>query len=96
VSDLAALLKFANNYTLIRALLSPHDRVYILTGAGVSAESGIPTFHEVGKRELGEVEGWRDALGAAPPSPALSIAGASRASPCHVSTPPLIELDRRS
>jgi NAD-dependent deacetylase len=24
--------------------LSPHDRVFVLTGAGVSAESGLPTF----------------------------------------------------
>ena len=39
----------------------------------------------------GEVEGRRDSLGA--PRPALSLAGASIASPCHVSTPPLIELD---
>jgi hypothetical protein len=25
--------------------ISPHDRVFVLTGAGVSAKSGIPTFH---------------------------------------------------
>jgi NAD-dependent protein deacetylase/lipoamidase len=25
-------------------LLSPHDRVFVLTGAGISAESGLPTF----------------------------------------------------
>ena len=24
--------------------LSPHDRVFVLTGAGISAESGLPTF----------------------------------------------------
>jgi NAD-dependent deacetylase len=29
-------------------LISPTDRVFILTGAGVSAESGIPTFRGVG------------------------------------------------
>jgi NAD-dependent deacetylase len=28
--------------------ISPHDRVFILTGAGVSAESSIPTFRGVG------------------------------------------------
>jgi NAD-dependent deacetylase len=28
--------------------LSPSDRVFVLTGAGVSAESGIPTFRGVG------------------------------------------------
>ncbi|MGA2648017.1 MAG: Sir2 family NAD-dependent protein deacetylase [Candidatus Sulfotelmatobacter sp.] len=28
--------------------ISPHDRVFILTGARVSAESGIPTFRGVG------------------------------------------------
>src|SRR5437868_8672040 len=33
--------------------LSPNDRLFILTGAGVSAESGIPTFRDVGGL-------WRD------------------------------------
>ena len=29
-------------------LISPSDRLFVLTGAGVSAESGIPTFRAVG------------------------------------------------
>jgi NAD-dependent SIR2 family protein deacetylase len=24
--------------------IAPHDRVFVLTGAGISAESGLPTF----------------------------------------------------
>src|SRR5215469_8590122 len=28
--------------------ISPSDRVFVLTGAGVSAESGIPTFRDAG------------------------------------------------
>jgi NAD-dependent deacetylase len=28
--------------------IAPHERVFILTGAGVSAESGIPTFRDAG------------------------------------------------
>ena len=43
----------------------------------------------------GRVEGWRGGLGAAYLLPALSSAGASRAAPCSVSTPPLIEPDVR-
>ncbi|MFB3814325.1 MAG: NAD-dependent deacetylase [Terriglobales bacterium] len=29
-------------------VVSPHDRVFVLTGAGISAESGIPTFRDAG------------------------------------------------
>lgn len=46
--------------------ISPHDRVFVLTGAGVSAESGIPTFRGVGGlwrnyrvEEVASPKAWR-------------------------------------
>ena len=46
--------------------ISPSDRVFVLTGAGVSAESGIPTFRDAGGlwrnyrfEELASPDAWR-------------------------------------
>lgn len=46
-------------------LLSPSDRVFVLTGAGISAESGIRTFRDAGGlwgqyrfEEVASPEGW--------------------------------------
>jgi len=46
--------------------ISPHDRLFILTGAGISAESGIPTFRDAGGlwqsyrfEELASAQAWR-------------------------------------
>ena len=48
------------------SLISSRDRVFILTGAGVSAESGIPTFRDAGGlwrnyriEEVASPEAWR-------------------------------------
>jgi NAD-dependent deacetylase len=45
---------------------SPPDRVFVLTGAGISAESGIPTFRDVGGlwrnyriEEVASPQAWR-------------------------------------
>ncbi|MGD1082169.1 MAG: Sir2 family NAD-dependent protein deacetylase [Candidatus Sulfotelmatobacter sp.] len=46
--------------------ISPADRLFVLTGAGVSAESGIPTFRGVGGlwrnyriEEVASPDAWR-------------------------------------
>ena len=46
--------------------ISPSDRVFVLTGAGVSAESGIPTFRDAGGlwrnyrfEEVASPDAWR-------------------------------------
>jgi NAD-dependent deacetylase len=49
--------------------ISSDDRVFVLTGAGVSAESGIPTFRDVGGpwrnyrvEEVASPHAWRFSL----------------------------------
>jgi NAD-dependent deacetylase len=46
--------------------LTAHDRLFLLTGAGISAESGIPTFRDAGGlwrsyrlEEVASLEAWR-------------------------------------
>ncbi len=46
--------------------IGPEDRVFVLTGAGISAESGIPTFRDLGGlwdqyrlEEVASPEAWR-------------------------------------
>ena len=51
---------------MLMLAISPTDRLFVLTGAGVSAESGIPTFRGVGGlwrnhriEEVASPEAWR-------------------------------------
>ena len=41
----------ADEMTRARELLAPAARIVVFTGAGVSAESGMPTFRGAGGRE---------------------------------------------
>ena len=81
--------------------ISPHDRLFVLTGAGVSAESGVPTFRGVNGlwrnyriEEVASPHAWRR-------DPRLvwefysmrrSVASAAKPNPAHFA---LAELERR-
>jgi NAD-dependent deacetylase len=81
--------------------ISPHDRLFVLTGAGVSAESGIPTFRGVNGlwrnyriEEVASPDAWRR-------DPRLvwefysmrrRVASAAKPNPAHFA---LAELERR-
>jgi NAD-dependent deacetylase len=81
--------------------IAPNDRVFVLTGAGISAESGIPTFRGAGGlwrsyrvEDVGTPEAWRR-------DPRLvwefysmrrRVAAAAKPNPGHVA---LAELERQ-